>query len=84
MCTAVTPNSYASGCSTTVNIPTGTATTSYVLSNSLIPSTSATFSYHGWYGYHAPRCVNCGYCFCCQRAGVREEDGPVPGDGRDS
>lgn len=85
MCTAVTPNSYASGCSTTVNLPLGTASTSYVVFDHSIPSTAPTFTWYPnniWY-YHPPKCVKCGYCPCCGRSGVREEDGPVPGDGRD-
>ena len=83
MCTAAT-YSYNSGCSATVNIPAGTATTSYVLNSAIMPVTSGTFVNYPWcggYGYHAPKCVNCGYCSCCGRSDMQKEDGPVPGSG---
>lgn len=84
MCTATT-YSYASGCSTTVNLPLGTASTSYVVFDHSIPSTAATFSYYPsntWYS-HPSKCTMCGFCPCCGRSNVREEDGPDAGDGRD-
>lgn len=85
MCTAATyiPGvNLTCGSSTTICVPVGTAaTTSYVtLDSSHMPSTAATFNWH-WHGYQPPKCPNCGYCY--QLSGVREEDGPVPGDGRD-
>jgi len=69
--TAVTATAYVPG--------------TYYIDTSHMPSTAVTTWNHGWnfYGYHAPKCVNCGYCPCCQRSDVQEQVDAVPGDGRD-
>jgi len=81
MCDATT-YSYVSGCSTTAVIPLGTAPTSA----SIVYYPNVTYYPYSWncYGYHAPKCVNCGYCPCCQRSDVQEQVDAVPGDGDNS